>query len=112
MWQDEPEAMDAAMRRHHVIVHPAVAQHEGWRPVDQGEGDAVFAAFRSAQEAVAAVVQIQRHLAAEPWPTSVPLKVRVGVHLGGVTERAGNLYGDPVNGCARLRGLVMAGRRC
>ena len=110
LWQDEPMAMDAAMRRHHEIVHATVATHGGWRPVDQGEGDAVFAAFRSASEAVAAVAQLQRELAAEPWPTSVPLTVRVGVHLGEVTERDGNLLGDPVNRCARLRGLGAGGQ--
>jgi class 3 adenylate cyclase len=110
LWQDEPSAMDAAMRRHHEIVHGAVTAHGGFRPVDQGEGDAVFAAFRSASEALAAVVQVQRELAAEPWPTSVPLKVRIGVHVGEVTERAGNLYGDPVNRCARLRGLGAGGQ--
>jgi len=110
LWQDEPVAMDAAMRRHHEIVHGAVEQHEGWRPVDQGEGDAVFAAFRSATAAVDAVSQVQRDLAAEPWPTSIPLKVRIGVHLGEVTEREGNLYGDPVNRCARLRGLASGGQ--
>jgi len=110
LWQDEPVAMDAAMRRHHAIVHGAVAAHGGWRPPDQGEGDAVFAAFRSATAALDAVAQVQRELAAEPWTTSVPLKVRIGVHLGEVAERGGNLFGDPVNRCARLRGLASGGQ--
>ncbi len=110
LWQDEPVAMDAAMARHHEIVHGAVAEHSGWRPVDQGEGDAVFAAFGSPSEAVTAVIQIQQALAAEPWPTSIPLTVRIGVHVGEVTERNGNLYGDPVNRCARLRGLGAGGQ--
>jgi len=110
LWQDEPAAMDKAMARHHEIVHEAVAKHAGWRPVDQGEGDGVFAAFRSPTAALEAVAQVQRELAAEHWPTSVPLRVRIGVHLGEVTERAGNLYGDPVNRCARLRGLGHGGQ--
>ncbi|HVE63675.1 MAG TPA: adenylate/guanylate cyclase domain-containing protein, partial [Mycobacteriales bacterium] len=110
LWQDEAAEMDRAMARHHEIVHGAVADHGGWRPVDQGEGDAVFAAFDSATAAVSAVVQAQRDLASEPWPTSVPLRVRIGVHVGEVTERGGNLYGDPVNRCARLRGLGSGGQ--
>jgi predicted ATPase/class 3 adenylate cyclase len=110
LWQDQPVAMDAAMARHHVILHGAIGEHGGWRPVDQGEGDAVFAAFRSATAAVAAVVRVQRELAAESWPTSVALTVRIGVHLGEVTLRNGNLYGDPVNRCARLRGLGAGGQ--
>jgi len=110
LWQDEPEAMDAAMRRHHAILHAAVAEHDGWRPVDQGEGDAVFAAFRSGTAAAAAVVDVQRRLAAEPWPTREPLTVRIGVHVGDVTERDGNLHGDAVSRCARLRGLAVGGQ--
>ncbi|GAC1608787.1 MAG: hypothetical protein NVS3B26_07170 [Mycobacteriales bacterium] len=110
LWQDEPLAMASGMARHHEIVHAAIAEHDGWRPADQGEGDAVFAAFRSPTEAVAAVVHLQRALAGEPWSTTVPLKVRIGVHVGEVTERDGNLYGDPVNRCARLRGLGSGGQ--
>ena len=110
LWQDEPDAMAAAMRRHHEIVHGAVAAHGGWRPPDQGEGDAVFAAFASATAAVAAVVQVQRELAAERWPTPVPLRVRIGVHVGEVRQRDGNLLGEPVNRCARLRGLGSGGQ--
>ena len=33
LWREEPVAMDAAMRRHHEIVHGAVAGHGGVRPV-------------------------------------------------------------------------------
>ena len=110
LWQDEAAAMDAAMRRHHAIVHGAVELHGGWRPVDQGEGDAVFAAFRSPREALAAAATVQRRLHAEPWPTCVPLRVRIGVHVGEVIARDGNLFGDAVNRCARLRGLGAGGQ--
>ena len=110
LWHDEPSAMDAAMTRHHEIIHGAVERHGGFRPVDQGEGDAVFAAFRSPADAVAAVATIQRLLHDEPWPTSVSLRVRIGVHVGEVYDRGGNLFGDPVNRCARLRGLGAGGQ--
>jgi predicted ATPase/class 3 adenylate cyclase len=110
LWAEEPEEMDAAMRRHHEIVHGAIAEHGGIRPPDQGEGDAVFAAFGSPTAAVSAVVQFQRELHAEPWPTSRPLSVRVGVHVGEVRVRDRNLFGDPVNRCARIRGLGSGGQ--
>ena len=110
LWHDAPEAMDAAMRRHHEIVHGAVATHGGWRPVDQGEGDAVFAAFSSPTAALAAAVQMQRTLGVEQWPDEAPLSVRVGVHAGEVVNRDGNLFGDTVNRCARIRGLGSGGQ--
>ena len=110
LWHENPTAMDAAMRRHHALVHSAIAAHGGVRPIDQGEGDAVFGAFRSPAAAVAAAVRIQRALAREDFPTSRPLRVRIGLHVGDVIERDGNLYGDPVNRCARLRGLATGGQ--
>lgn len=110
LWQDEPHAMDLAMRRHHQILHAAIKEHGGWRPVDQGEGDAVFAAFSSPTAAVAAAAQAQRELASEAWPTSVPLRVRIGMHVGEVVCRDGNLFGEPVSRCARLRGLGWGGQ--
>jgi predicted ATPase/class 3 adenylate cyclase len=110
LWAEEHEAMDAAMRRHHSIVHAAIDDHGGWRPVDQGEGDAIFAAFDMPSAAVAAVAGMQRALAAETWSTSRPLQVRVGMHVGEVIDRDGNLYGDPVNRCARVRALGSGGQ--
>jgi predicted ATPase/class 3 adenylate cyclase/tetratricopeptide (TPR) repeat protein len=110
LWADAPDAMEVAMRRHHEIVHGAVVEHGGFRPPDQGEGDAVFAAFSSPVAAVSAVAQMQRDLHAEQWPTSHPLRVRVGIHVGPVRVRDGNLFGDPVNRCARIRGLAAGGQ--
>ncbi|MFN2626351.1 MAG: adenylate/guanylate cyclase domain-containing protein [Mycobacteriales bacterium] len=110
LWSSEAPAMNFAMRRHHELVHGLVAEHGGWRPRDQGEGDAVFAAFPSPTAAIACAAGLQRTLAAEEWPTSLPLTVRVGLHLGEVVERDGNLFGDPVNRCARLRALAAGGQ--
>ncbi|HVE99327.1 MAG TPA: hypothetical protein VNA12_09120 [Mycobacteriales bacterium] len=110
LWRDDPDAMDAAMRRHHEIVHRAVAENDGWRPVDQGEGDAVFAAFASPSGALTAVERLQRELAAEQWPTSVPLRVRVAIHVGEVVRRDGNIFGEAVSRCARLRSLASGGQ--
>ena len=110
LWAEEADAMDAAMRRHHEIVHAAIDENGGFRPRDQGEGDAVFAAFTSPQAAVVAVAQLQRSLYDEVWPTSRPLRVRAGVHVGEVRVRDGNLFGDPVNRCARIRGAGTGGQ--
>ncbi|HVE62716.1 MAG TPA: adenylate/guanylate cyclase domain-containing protein [Mycobacteriales bacterium] len=110
LWSEAPAAMDAAMRRHHEIVHGAVAEYGGWRPVDQGEGDSVFAAFASPSAAMAAVIKLQTGLAAEPWPDAAQIAVRVGLHAGEVIDRDGNLFGDTVNRCARIRSLGSGGQ--
>ncbi|HVE97773.1 MAG TPA: adenylate/guanylate cyclase domain-containing protein, partial [Mycobacteriales bacterium] len=110
LWRDAPESMNAAMIRHHELVAAAAAAHGGWRPVDQGEGDATFLAFDSAVDAVAAALDLQRALIAEPWPTPAPLAVRIGIHVGEVITRDGNIFGETVSRCARIRGVAHGGQ--
>ena len=44
-WQRHPVSMSAAVARHDQIVVGAIAARSGARPVEQGEGDSVVAAF-------------------------------------------------------------------
>src|SRR4029077_1613841 len=81
-WEAEPDAMAAAMERHDAVLDAAVSAHGGVRPLAQGEGDSVVAAFSRASDAVLAAAEAQRGLAAELWPTSTPLLVRMAVHAG------------------------------
>lgn len=109
-WQDEPAAMDAAMRLHHQLLHDVIVAHEGWRPRDQGEGDGVLAAFAAVSSALAAAAEAQRALSRADWPTESALRVRMAVHVGEVRARDGNLHGEAVNRCARIRGLAAGGQ--
>lgn len=110
LWTSGHEAMSAAMRRHRQIVHGLIEAYGGVRPLDQGEGDSAFAVFESASAAVRCAAEIQRGLTKEDWATPEPIRVRIGLHVGEVEERDGNVYGDAVNRCARLRGLASAGQ--
>jgi predicted ATPase/class 3 adenylate cyclase len=62
------------------IVRAAAATWNG-HEVDWA-GDGAFLAFSGARNAVAAAVEIQRALSAEPWPTDGVLRVRMGIHTG------------------------------
>lgn len=110
LWAEHPIGMNAAMARHHEIIHGVVAAHGGRLPADQGEGDAVFVVFESAASAVAAVVAFHQQLAIEPWPSGVEIRLRVGLHAGDVIHRDGNVFGSTVNRCARIRGLGSGGQ--
>jgi predicted ATPase/class 3 adenylate cyclase len=110
LWREAPEAMHAAMARHDAIVAEVLARHGGWRPTDQGEGDSAFLAFQGTRAAVAAAVDLQLAMHAEPWPEPVQLSVRIAVGVGEVYPRDGNLYGDAVNRTARVRGLASGGQ--
>ena len=45
-------------------------------------GDGAFLAFARAGDALAAVTELQRALAVEPWPPEEALRLRVGIHTG------------------------------
>ena len=62
------------------LVRAAAAEHGG-AEVDWA-GDGAFLAFARARDGVAAASDIQRALAAEPWPPDEALRLRIGVHTG------------------------------
>ena len=81
---------DEVNDRHVTLIRDAVEARDG--QVVRTEGDAVFAVFGEAGAAVAAAVDAQRAIAAEPWPDDAPIRVRMGLHSG-EAHRAGDDYG-------------------
>ena len=51
-WERHPEALAVAVPRHYEILDEAITAHGGVRPVEQGEGDSVVAAFSRASDAL------------------------------------------------------------
>ena len=107
LWEREPVTTGEVVARHYTVIDAVVSAHGGVRPVEQGEGDSVVAAFKRASDAVAAALDIQQTLAAE-----VPsLAVRIAVHTGEPQLRDGDNYmGHTVNRCARLRACAHGGQ--
>ena len=108
LWEDDREAMRAAVARHDELLDGAIAGRGG--VVFSRMGDGVAAAFGAAPQAVAAAVDAQLALASEPWGATGPLRARMGVHTG-----AGTLVGDqydshPLNRCARLMAVAHGGQ--
>ena len=65
LWEQDRVAMNAALARHDDLLNGAVRAHGGH--VIKGTGDGVHAVFATADAAVAAAVDAQRSLEAEPW---------------------------------------------
>jgi predicted ATPase/class 3 adenylate cyclase len=107
-WDRDLSAMDAAQRRHDVILRGAIDAHGG--RIFSTAGDGMAAAFSKADEALAAAVDAQRSLLREPWPTAAPVRVRMGLHTGAAIERDGDFFGPTVIRAARLMSLVGGGR--
>ena len=97
LWERDPAAMGAALARHDALIEGAVERHGGALVRPRGEGDSHFAVFARASDAVAAAVEVQRALHAEPWPTPAPLRVRMALHTGEADLMAGDYYGGRAN---------------
>jgi class 3 adenylate cyclase len=110
-WQRHPESMSAAIARHDEIVVEAIAAWSGARPVEQGEGDSVVAAFSRATDAIAAALDVQLALQREAWPDGIELRVPIGVHTGEAVQRdEGNYVGTAIIRTARIRNAANGGQ--
>jgi class 3 adenylate cyclase/tetratricopeptide (TPR) repeat protein len=92
---------DEILRVHEELVRRALREHGGEPVVFLGDG--FMAGFRSAVDAVACAVAIQRgleeHRRREP---DRRVRVRIGLHAGDVTVRGGTLFGQAVHAAARV----------
>jgi len=95
-----------------AILDKAIAEHRG--RIANTAGDSVLAEFGSAVDAVQCAVEAQAALAEanSSIPSDKRINFRIGVHVGDVMVRAGDLFGDGVNIAARLQTLAQPGSVC
>ena len=89
-----------------------IAEHGG--RIANTAGDSVLAEFPSAVDAVQCAMEVQEALsqASQDAPRNAALQFRIGVHVGDVMVRGGDLLGDGVNIAARLQGFADPGGIC
>ena len=95
-----------------AILDRAITDHRG--RIANTAGDSVLAEFASAVDAVQCAVDAQAALAEAnaSLPSDKRIDFRIGIHVGDVMVRAGDLFGDGVNIAARLQALGAAGGVC
>src|SRR6516164_1564393 len=95
-----------------AILDRFIADHKG--RIANTAGDSVLAAFGSAVDAVQCAAEAQTALA-EANSSQAPdrrICFRIGIHIGDVMVRAGDLFGDGVNIAARLQSVAKPGGVC
>ncbi len=102
-WERDRPAMTGAVRRHDAIVRAAIDEHAG--QIFKTIGDAFCSAFARPEDAVAAMLAMQRHLASEDFSSVDGLRVRAAIHSGSADARDGDYFGPAVNKVARLLAL-------
>src|ERR1051325_227845 len=95
-----------------AVIDALVAEHRG--RVANTAGDAVLAEFPSVVDGLLCAIAIQRGIARlyEDLAPERRIQFRVGVHVGDVMPRGGDLFGDAVNVAARLQAIAEPGGIC
>jgi len=111
MRADEDDTL-AALTACRAIVDGLIAEHRG--RIANTAGDSVLAEFPSVAEGLSCALAIQGEIAkqAEPVSPDRQMRFRIGLHLGDVMIKGGDLLGDPVNVAARLQALAEPGGIC
>ena len=109
--RDEALALEL-LEEHRQIVREILARFHGSEI--KTIGDAFLLQFRSALEAVQCAIEIQRTFAKRNHDVSAErrIELRIGIHLGDVVHRDGDVYGDGVNIASRIEPLAVPGGIC
>ncbi|MBR1169474.1 adenylate/guanylate cyclase domain-containing protein [Bradyrhizobium liaoningense] len=109
--EDEEETL-RRLASYREVVDDFIAKAGG--RIFNTAGDAVLAEFPSAVDAVRCAIDIQESLRTRnmAYPPSRQMSFRIGITIGDVVERDGDLLGDGVNIAARLEGLAEVGGIC
>ncbi|MDQ4034617.1 MAG: hypothetical protein M3153_01700 [Chloroflexota bacterium] len=106
--QSQGPGWPAMLARHQGLLRAAFTAEGG---VEVGtEGDSFFVSFPTAPGAVAAAVEAQRALAAEPWPGGLELRVRMGLHTGEASLGTEGYVGLHVHRASRIASAGWGGQ--
>jgi adenylate cyclase len=94
------------------LLRPVFAQHNA-REI-KSTGDGFLLELASALQAVECAIAIQKTLAEHnaSTPPERRVQLRIGLHVGDIVERDGDVFGDGVNIAARIEPLAEPGGIC
>jgi hypothetical protein len=108
----DEEGTLATLSAFRLIADRLISEHGG--RICGTAGDSILAAFGSALAAVQCAIDIQNELAASNGALEADrrMQFRIGVNVGDVMVKDGDIFGDGVNIAARLEGLAEPGGVC
>ncbi len=91
------------------LLTDATQRFDGW--VIKTIGDGAMCAFKNADAAAQAAIEMQQCLAQRPANRGkTRITIRIGFHFGNVLREGRDVYGDTVNTASRIAGLAAAGQ--
>jgi adenylate cyclase len=108
----DEEGTLATLSAFRVVTDGLIARHDG--RICGTAGDSILAAFGSALAAVQCAVDIQNELSHsnDDLEQDRRMQFRIGINVGDVMLKDGDIFGDGVNIAARLEGLADPGGIC
>jgi adenylate cyclase len=108
----DEEGTLATLSAFRLVTDGLISRHEG--RICGTAGDSILAAFSSALAAVQCAVDIQNELARanNDLEKDRRMQFRIGINVGDVMLKDGDIFGDGVNIAARLEGLADPGGIC
>jgi adenylate cyclase len=112
LMEADEEGTLATLSAFRLVTDRLISEHEG--RICGTAGDSILAAFGSALAAVQCAVDIQNELAHSnnDLEKDRRMQFRIGVNVGDVMLKDGDIFGDGVNIAARLEGLADPGGIC
>ena len=108
MGDDETGTMTAVTALRSTIIDPAVEARRG--RLVKAMGDGFLMEFASAVDAVECAVEIQRRTAEmRDESQAQSIEMRIGINVGDIIAKDGDVFGDGVNVAVRLEGLSEPG---
>ena len=104
MSQDEQTALNM-LKQNRDIQKKLVGKYNGEFLKEMG--DSTLLRFQSALDAVRCAIEIQRSARSES-----DLNLRIGIHIGDIVFKEGDIYGDGVNVASRVEQLAPTGGIC
>ena len=104
MSQDEHKALQI-LQKNRDIQKPLVKKHSGEFLKEMGDG--TLLCFQSTLDAVRCALEIQHSIMDDP-----DLNLRIGIHLGDIVFKEGDVFGDGVNVASRIERLAEGGGIC
>jgi adenylate cyclase len=112
LMHDDEERTLATLTAHRAVIDDLIAKGRG--QIAGTAGDSVLAEFPSVVDALRCAVAIQQALAKanKPLPAKEQMLFRIGINVGDVMVKDGDIFGDGVNVAARLEGIAEPGGIC
>ncbi|HLQ06852.1 MAG TPA: alpha/beta fold hydrolase, partial [Nitrososphaerales archaeon] len=112
MAQTNEELTMELLAQHNQVLRSIFPRHRG-REV-KVMGDSFLVEFQSALEALQCAVEIQKEFSKRnaSLPPERRVNLRIGIHVGDVIHRGGDILGDAVNVSSRIQPLAETGGIC